>query len=240
MKVGIRFFSLLVLLLVFANYSFAATSPKVFIKHGNVYCLDGKKKIQLTHSGKDRAPVLSPDCKKLVFIRETSKISYTSEDSGVDHPSNADQLWVVGVDGKNEKMLVENKRPNESKMNNEKDDNQITKELEKMIDEIDDNNIKFSPDGKKVYFISSAWVTSGALHVVNLDGSNEHFIASANNLERVVTKGKYKGDLVISQHRYNDKGSYDWYYLFTPAGKEVKALGDDQKNAEQISQKIRE
>ena len=88
----------------------------------------------------------------------------------------------------------------------------------------------FSPDSKTVYFVGSAWVTTGALHGVNIDGSNERFIEGANTLEKVIDKGDYKGDLVISQHRYFlGGGSYDWYYVFTPEGKEVGPLGDDLK-----------
>lgn len=39
--------------------------------------------------------------------------------------------------------------------------------------------------------------------------------------------GKYKGDIVANQHRYRFRGDtplggYDWDWLFTPAGKQIK------------------
>ena len=47
-------------------------SKKVFAEHGYIYFSpDGKEKILLTDGGKDRAPVLSPDGKKVAFIRKT-------------------------------------------------------------------------------------------------------------------------------------------------------------------------
>ncbi len=96
-----------------------------------------------------------------------------------------------------------------------------------MVAHIDEESLKFSPDGKRLYFITSAWVTSGALHRVNVDGSGERFVAAANSL-KVLGSGSYKGHLIISQHRYFlGGGSYDWYYVFTPQGKEVGPLGAD-------------
>lgn len=204
-------------------FLYGAEVLKVFAKKGNIYISQkGKKRIQLTGSGKDRAPVLSPDGKVVVFIRESKEEAYSPTGGGEDgRPGFADQLWIVDIYGKNEKMLVKDRYPNES---SEAD---ITRELEKTIGYIDDNNICFSPDGKVVYFISSAWVTSGALHRVNVDGTGERFIEGANSVE-VVPRGEYKGDLIISQHRYFLAcGSYDWLWLFTPEGKEVGPLGED-------------
>lgn len=53
----------------------AQKKPPVFTKHGNIFYADGKKTIQLTHSGKDDNPVLSPNGKPVVFVRETTRES---------------------------------------------------------------------------------------------------------------------------------------------------------------------
>ena len=216
------------LLFVTTSIVLAKDAPppkKVFLKKGNIYyCPSDKEKIQLTKSGKDRYPVLSPNGKKIVFIRKSSEKAYLSvegEDYNTPEGLLADQIWIVDSDGKNEKMLVKDRQPNEATGND------VTRELEKTIAHIDDS-LCFSPDSKTVYFVSSAWATTSALHSVNIDGSNEHFIAGANTLEKVIDKGEYKGDLIISQHRYFvGGGSYDWYYVFTPEGKEAGPLGDD-------------
>jgi hypothetical protein len=45
----------------------------------------------------------------------------------------------------------------------------------------------------------------------------------SGNDYRVVQIGPYKCDLIINQHRYHDGGgSYDWDWLFTPTGKQVR------------------
>jgi hypothetical protein len=129
----------------------------------------------------------------------------------------ADQVWIVGIDGKKEKMIAQDHNPDEIRVAAKFDGS-------KVIAHIHEDYFQFSPDSKKVYFITSAWVTSGALHSVNVDGTGERFIAGANYL-KVIDKGKHKGNLIIQQHRYFlTQGSYDWYYVFTPEGKELAVL----------------
>ena len=205
---------------------------KVFVKDGNIYFSpDGKEEIQLTNSGLDRAPVISFDSKLVAFIRKSNEEAYLAVGGVEDYTPRgllADQVWIVNIDDKQEEKLVGDKHPRET---NEDD---VTKALEKTIAHIDDNSLCFSPDGRKVYFISSAWVTSGAVHSVNIDGSGEKFITGGNTLE-VIDRGRYKGYLIIRQHKYFFAGgSYDWLWLVSPEGKQVGALGldlnDDQRD----------
>ena len=200
-------------------------SQKVFAENGSIfYSLDGKNKIRLTKGPKDSTPAISPDGKKVVFLRKSEKEAYLAVGSPEDYLQSgpdgilADQVWIVDIDGKNEKILVRDRNPDEKGYKEWKG--------EDVIAHIDDPSLQFSTDGKKIYFISSAWVTSGALHSVNIDGTKEHFIAPANYL-KVIPDGEYKGNLLIQQHRYFLKGgSYDWYYVFTPEGKEVGPLAE--------------
>jgi hypothetical protein len=57
----------------------------------------------------------------------------------------------------------------------------------------------------------------------------EHFLLPANDL-LVLTfcRSKYKDHLAVEQHRYFlFGGSYDWYWLYDPAGKkELGPLGE--------------
>lgn len=208
------------------------STQKVFAEKGHIYYFpDGKKKIQLTKTGKNRAPVLSPDGKRVVFLRKSDKEAYLavggSEDYVKDDPDGllADQVWIVDVTGKNEKMLATDHNPDEIAIVGDFNGSEV-------IAHIDDDTLQFSPDSNKVYFITAAWVTSGALHSVNIDGSGERFIAGANYL-KVIDKGGCKGCLIINQHRYFvTGGSYDWYYVFTPDGKEVGPLGNDLESVD--------
>jgi hypothetical protein len=95
----------------------------------------------------------------------------------------------------------------------------------------------FSPNGREIYFLSVAWVTSGAVHVVNLSTGQEKFVAPGNSLE-VIATGEYAGCLLVGQHRYwLAGGSYDWLWLLTPEGKEVGPVVDD---SDESARRLRE
>ena len=92
---------------------------------------------------------------------------------------------------------------------------------------VDPQQLNFSPNSRTLYFVTSAWAVSGAVHAINIDGTNYRFIQPANELE-VITSGEYQGYLALKQHRYFiGGGSYDWYWLFTPDGKEIGPLGEE-------------
>ncbi len=120
-----------------------------------------------------------------------------------------DELWVKYPDGRQEKLVTA--KPNE--------------EPEKNIGEI--RKAEFSPDKTKVYFETEAWVTSGAVHVVEVKTKKENYLCPGN-LVAVISKGPYTGYLIVNQHRYlKGGGSYDHNFLVDENGKEVKDLGED-------------
>jgi len=86
---------------------------------------------------------------------------------------------------------------------------------------------QFSPDGQRIYFLSAGWVTSGAVHVVDIQSRRESFVSPGNTLE-VIQKGKYRGYLIVQEHKYfvgAKVGSYDDYWLLTPKGREISHIG---------------
>lgn len=188
-------------------------STSVRVVAGNIYYAQGAHSdIQLTHSGHDHDPVLSADKKHITFIRMSNEVipkdcrSFSNTST-----SYGEQIWIVDIEHKKERLLVNHHfsydKPTE------------------MI--IDPNHLAFSPDGKTLYFLTSAWVTSGAVHAVNIESAKQHYLLPANSLE-VVADGEYKGDLIVNQHRYFIGGSsYDWYWLFTPESKEIGPLGEE-------------
>ena len=187
--------------------------PVVSARDGNIFInVDGAEK-QLTSSGRDSAPVLAPDGKWVLFVRalQGKKI----ESGAGEH--NAAELWQVRADGEEPLMLVRTR-------NSEK--------MENIIAGFD--NVQFSSDGRLVYFVTPAWATSGAVHVVDTTNRKERFVVAGNGL-RVLHSGEYRDHLLLAQHRYFlGGGSYDWFYLFTPDGKEVGVVGEDATNFEEL------
>ncbi len=166
--------------------------------------------LQLTKDSKLTDLTESPNGKWIVFVKKSnytipSNCFYFSEKG-----EHANEIWIVNTKELTKKLLV---APHFS-----------CGEVSKVI--IDPHNLQFSPNSKTLYFETSAWVTSGAIHAVDVDGNHLRFVTSGGEL-RVVQSGPYKGDIIVNQHRYRFKGntplgSYDWDWLFTPTGMQIK------------------
>ena len=73
-------------------------------------------------------------------------------------------------------------------------------------------DMKFSTDGRLVYFSTPAWATSSAVHVVDTTTRKEHLVCPGSLLQVIHSP---KGDqLVVSQKRYSN-GAYWRKYLLT-------------------------
>lgn len=200
---------LALLSLVFATAAFGQT---VSVKDGNIQFTDQTgKTTAVTSSGRDSNPLLAPDGKWIAFVR---KVDGKKIATGSDEVDPA-ELWQVRVDGKEATMLV---RCRESE------------KVESLIGGFD--SLQFSPDGKLLYFVTPAWATSGAVHVVDTTNRKERYLFPGNNL-KVVAAGEYKGCLLVQQHRYFiGGGSYDWFWLLRSDGKEVGPVGEDTESFE--------
>lgn len=162
---------------------------------------------QLTTTGLDSDPALSPDGRTIAFIRRMPGQSVLGPSGYVE----ASALWIMRVDGGGARMLVRARS---------------THNPEWMLSGL--RQPRVSPDGRLIYFLSSAWTTSGAVHAVDVASGEERFVAPANSLE-VVPSGTYAGHLIVSQHRYFlAGGSYDWLWLLTPEGEVVGPVGEDE------------
>ena len=165
-----------------------------------------KKIDQLTRGAKLTDLIESPDNQWIAFVKTSKKIIPQSCAFSLADTNYADEIWMINIEKMQKKLLVAA--------------NLDCDHPEKAI--IDPNNLQFSPDSKTLYFATSAWATSGAIHAIDVDGKNLRFITAGNGYH-VVTDGKYRGDLMVNQHRYhNQGGSYDWDWLYTPAGKQIK------------------
>ena len=185
----------------------------VFQINGSIYLYSkfGDFTTRLTKSSHDSNPVLSHNEHWVAFLRKarfpipkTCRAYYDKNDR------YGKEIWIYDLKTMKEQLLVEN--------------NFSCNHLTKII--IDPADLKFSPDSKTLYFETSAWETSGAIHSVKINGNHLRFVTDGNEYH-VVKNGKYKGDLIVNQHRYRFKGdtplgSYDWDWLYTPDGKQIK------------------
>lgn len=185
----------------------ALAAQSVTVESGNVVYRASAASAprRLTALGLDSEPHLSPDGRRVAFVRATPGDSV--ETALGRQPATS--LWTVGVDGSAPRMLVRGR---------------ASAEPEQTLAAF--QSPRFSPDGQRIYFLSTAWVTSGGVHVVELTSGRERFVVPGNSLE-VVPSGPYAGHLLVEQHRYFlTGGSYDWTWLFAPDGKEVGPVGE--------------
>ncbi|HVX81650.1 MAG: hypothetical protein ACTHOR_04565 [Devosia sp.] len=204
---------LLTAVLAFAALAIPAHAATVGVEQGNII-VDGQP---VTSGGNDSDPLLSPDGKFVVFVRlgaDSDAMAKCSSDGAL--PVRGVALYRVGIDGKGLAKLL---------------DAHGSDKPETSLCEFD--SMAFDSSGRYLYFDTPAWATSSAVHVLDLKAKRERFFV-AGGLERVLAgcgDKKYRDHVIVTQHRYFVfGGSYDWAYLFSPAGKELGAVTDDARN----------
>ncbi|MCP3060128.1 hypothetical protein LXT21_15195 [Myxococcus sp. K38C18041901] len=184
-----------------------ARGPSVVEEKGKIVLVEANgKRRSLTSSGQDSQPSLSPDGRAVVFVRNASGKKVESATGEVE----ANEVWWVDTSGGKPRRLVASTASDDPKAS--------LGALEAP---------QFSPDGKTVFLLSAAWVTSGAVHKVDVATGKEQFVSPGNTLE-VIPRGEHHGKLIVQLHKYFlGGGSYDWFWLLEPDGKPVGPIGDD-------------
>lgn len=152
----------------------------------------------------------SPDRRMVAFVREPIG-AYVGDT--VDHYS-ATELWVARRDGSRARVVLRAQW-----------DVSPRALLARFHSPV------FSADGRRVYFLSAAWYTSSAVHVVDLRSGKERYVLDGNAVE-VIRCGPHTGRLLITRHRSYDKdaGSYDPVWMTDANGKGgVELFSDDFK-----------
>lgn len=89
------------------------------------------------------------------------------------------------------------------------------------------NGLRFSADGRQLYFLSEAWVTSNALHRVDILSGRVVHLGAANDF-LLIEDGGDAGRLLVQRHVYKPGGgSEEIWFLATGKGRSVRRIGDD-------------
>ncbi len=107
------------------------------------------------------------------------------------------------------------------------------------------DELAFSLDDKTLYFQTTAWQTSDALHAIEVDGRNLRYLLPSKDF-LVIPKGYFAGDLAIDQIRLwvpFDRGGFSWYWAFSsdgkkelgPIGPNLKPFGQENRNADDFA-----
>jgi hypothetical protein len=196
---------------------------RVYSDAGNIFIERAGGTTKLTASEMDVDPVLSPSGTFVVYTRHgrgRTRRHYEPNQFCATEP-RPDELRRIDLDGGDDRVLLKGRGGSP--------EHQLC----------DFKSKQFSSDGRRLYFLNPAWATSDALHMFDTRADEEHFLLPANDvLVLNFCRSKYKDHLIVRSHRhFLFGGSYDWYWLYDPAGKkELGPLGQFATREEMIRQ----
>jgi WD40-like Beta Propeller Repeat len=135
-----------------------AAAQSVRTDHGYVVYVarDGRARTP-THSDRDSSAVLSPDGQTIAFVRHTGAAVHSS-------PGDDDSTLLFAADVRTgrSRLLVR-----------ASSDDRPGRTLAGFAD------LAFTPGGRTLYFTSDAWVTSAAVHAVDVATGRERYLCRA-------------------------------------------------------------
>jgi hypothetical protein len=205
-----------------------AGAASVEVKDGNVYFVQDGQQRQLTKSGKDDDPVLSPDGKWVAFTRVGNP--EFDEPQDCESGEKADELRRIRVDGSGEELLYRgHEYPRHVK---------DPKYAYYAICWF--SHKQFTSDGRYIYFLAPKWAVSAALHRFDTGTKTLAFVTDAKDVIVLsdCKKAEKRDSLVVQQHRYFlAGGSYDFYWLFDRTGKKKEESPVGYCESEQAARK---
>lgn len=153
-------------------------------------------------------PCLSPDGRHVAFIKA---VPGASIDTG-GGSSDPNQLWVLDTATRKATCLVKSRS-----------DDDMTRILAGL------SRPAFSADGREVFFQSSAWAVSDAVHAVSLATRRVRFVCDGSSFS-VIRRGSHRGMLLVEKHKYRsgEGGASDAVWLVAPSGRELKRWGKEE------------
>lgn len=173
-----------------------AIASDLFEQGGKIFHRNEHGEVQtISNEPNNTGVVVTPDQKWGAYIHADTTTS--------DDPIS--EIWLVDMDTRASRMVVRSQT-------NDKPENNLTQL----------HNLKFSPDGRSLYFMTAAWATSSAVHQIDLATLQQHYVTDGNSLD-IVPHGKYAGYLVVTKHTYlRGGGTVENYCLLKPNGHRVK------------------
>jgi len=180
------------------------------VQNGEVW-RDGRK---LTNLGNVTEASLSPDGQMIILIRRDQKVR---DESVPDR--DRDSLWLMnGLVAQPHQILHWHE-----------DWRDLKKNLTGLTSPV------WSPDGRFVYVLSSAWATSWAVHQVEIPSGRETFVIDGADL-KVIQDGPYRGMLLVSRHTCHQAPGCDYpWSIVRPDGSTVLTIpGSAQGDGEAV------
>jgi hypothetical protein len=189
----------------------SAAQPRVAEERGAIVHYDAAGSRRVLTSGRYVQPELSPDGKTAVFIKEE-----VAGDPGFDTARSS--VWLADVVSGKPRLLLASTPGGAA-----------TAKLAAMW------KPQFSLNGGFVYVMAEAWVTSSAIHQINVTTGAHRYITDGALLF-VIRQGRYAGYLMVQKHVYpkdTKGGATDPVFVIRPDGGESFMVpGSDKDDGE--------
>lgn len=181
-----------------------ANQPDVSITdEGQVLYYNGEgRPTRLSAPGKFKQAALAPDDRTVAFIEILVEGTPAYDDTRT-------QLWIADGQTGQARVLFKPRPADDRKANMAALWNPI-----------------FSLNGGFVYVESEAWVTSAAIHQINVKTGAARYVVDGS-IHALVRTGRYRGHLLVRRHLYPENaedGAYDEVHLIRPDGKFVRRI----------------
>lgn len=204
-------FTALLLFSLLSGHIASQNVTETFSTMGNVYVQYGKMYFhQITKTGLDTLPALSKDRQFLIYLRY-------QKNNGI----RLSQIIRYDLRTSAEEVLVQASEDNpdvSTSISYANSDNYHFSCLG------DITNIKLSPDNERIYFETSAWTVSNAIHYYVISTGQIHFFHSGD-LNKIYPNGML--NIQTTDLAYDKKGNsarYVQYWLYDSDGKKIKPL----------------
>lgn len=155
-----------------------------------------------------------------IYLKMDGKQVRLTEDGNNSEPSlspSGEKIVFIHKNGRSQIVLLDLTSKAREVILNEKADAEASKNMQEF------SNLTFSDD-TMIYFSTVAWVTSNAIHRLNIQTLKSSFVTDGNDYV-VIKSGKMKGYLIVNKHKYKaDGGSYDDDWLVSPSGQTIQKV----------------